>query len=113
MLEEALATTQASGAPPESMLANERSSTHDATELDDWTLALLYPSTQSPLASPPQKRARLQPTSSKLTPGGSNLLHRLEEATPRGTHEASAEYKAAAATPEGETAGERERRLAC
>ena len=64
------------------------------------------------MASPAERRTLSQPTSSELTPGGVNLLHRLEEATPRRTHVASAEYKAAAATPEGEEAEARERRLA-
>ena len=86
----------------------------EAMELDEATLAVVNPSTQDDvlMASPVEQRTLLQPSNSELTPGGVNLRHRLEEVTPRGTHAASAEYKAAAATPEGEDAEARERRLA-
>ena len=57
-------------------------------------------------------RKLLEPSSSALTPSGTNLLHRLEDSTPRGTHTAAAEYKAAAATPAGEDEAARKRRLA-
>ena len=91
-------------APHSSPMLVDESTSHEAMELDESTLAVLNPSTQDDalMASPAERRTLSQPTSSKLTPGGVNLLHRLEEATPRRTHVASAEYnyKAAAATPE-------------
>ena len=98
------------GGGGDAMLVDE-STSHEAMELDESTLAVLNPSTQDDalMASPAERRTLSQPTSSELTPGGVNLLHRLEEATPRRTHVASAEYKAAAATPEGEEAEARER----
>ena len=86
----------------------------EAMELDDATLSMLNPSTQedAQVSSPPQKRTLLQASAGELTEGGRNLLHRVEEATPRRTHVASAEYKTAAATPPGEDDEARERRRA-
>ena len=85
-------------------------------ELDEATLAVLNPSTQEDevgvgVATPPKHR-KLQPSAGELTEGRRNLVHRVEQATPRGTHQAIAQYKVAAATPEGEEAEARERRLA-
>ena len=57
-------------------------------------------------------RKLLQPSTSTFTPSGTNLLHKLEDSTPRGTHTATAEYKAVAATPAGEDEEARKRRLA-
>ena len=77
------------------------------------TLAMLNPSTQEDevaVASPPEQR-KLQPSAGEFSEGRRNLVHRLEQATPRGTHQASAQYKTAAATPEGEDADSRCKRL--
>ena len=84
---------------------------HMDMELDSSTLALVNPSTQEETvdASP---RKLLQPSTSALSPSGTNQLHKLKDSTPRGTHVASAEYKTAAATPTGEDAEAREKRLA-
>ena len=102
--------------PSESMELEEPAAVVASMELDAATLAVLNPSTQddASMASPPPPppRTLLNPSSSELTPGGGNLVHRLEETTPRGTHSASAEYKAAAVTPEGECEQARARRLA-
>ena len=83
-------------------------------EVDKSTMAVLNPSTQEDalIQTPPRKRTLLQPSGSELTPGERNIKHRLEYTSPRGTHSASAEYKTAVATPEGENDEGRERRLA-
>ena len=78
-------------------------------------MAVLNPSTQDDevgvgVATPPKHR-KLQPSAGELTEGRRNLVHRVEQATPRGTHQAIAQYKVAAATPEGEDAEARSRRL--
>ena len=69
--------------------------------VDESMLAVLNPSTQADgqAMSPAQRWTLLQPVSSELTPGGFNVRHQLEDATPRGTHVASTEYVTAAATP--------------
>ena len=101
-------------AQPQPMVCDELTARAESVLHAEATLAVLEPITQGHgmLASPAPRRELLQPLTSELTPGGENLVHRLEDTTPRGTHVASAEYKAAAATPEGEAAEERERRLA-
>ena len=80
-------------------------------ELNSSALAMLNPSTQpEPMDESPRKL--LQPSTSVLTPTGMNLLHKLEDTTPQGTHTATAEYKEAAATPDGEDEEARKTRLA-
>jgi len=83
-------------------------------ELDAPTLALVNPSTQPETmdATPTTPPRLLQPSSSELTLNGTNLLHTLEDLTPQGTHRATAQYKTAAATPVGEDAEARDKRLA-
>ena len=64
------------------------------------------------LDASPRPKKMLKPSMSELSPGGQNLVHTLQDATPRGTgtHTASVQYRIAAATPEGETGEAREKR---
>ena len=100
--------------PPSSCLLSSSSMPAAAPMELEATLAMLNPSTQEDevVAASPPKQRKLQPSAGELSEGRCNLVHRLEQATPRGTHQASAEYKTAAATPEGEDADSRCKRLA-
>ena len=84
--------------------AGSRLATAPGAELDDVyeVMMQLAPMLEEAGASPQKKQKLLKPSTTERSPGGQNLVHTLHDATPRGTHTASAQYKTAAANPEGE-----------
>ena len=93
--------------------AGSRLATTPGAELDDVcevTMQLAPMLDESPRPESPRPKKLLKPSTSEPSPGGQNLVHTLQDATPRGTHTASAQYTTAAFTPEDEDGEAREKR---
>ena len=98
-------------AAPDDAAAGSRLATTPGAELDDVCEVMMQLAPMLDASPRPKKLQKiLKPSTSELSPGGQNLVHTLQDATPLGTHTASVQYRTTAATPEGETGEAREKR---